>query len=319
MMTFAKPRSLLEKRRTLNTSPPPTQPLVARRHDDDDTHTTQTFTKALLTSVPAPSLLSLLCMVTLNESLMAAAEARGVSSVLQGPLLQFKIAAFPLIQAAFEEHAQSLRRLMALYGIAPPSGRASLGSSSSASSAAGGALGAAAGAAVAGLTSWSGFTGLVSSAAAAAASATAGSPGAAEKAAGLRLVATRFARLYVSIVQLVCGSGSGGGGGVGDEREREKEQEQNAHMLFGSTGRLRDEVEHLVKQGAKVIAKEEAKKGGANANANAGAREKQLVAQCADLVCRALANNGGRASVSHPRMQTELSHWNEMRNAANAT
>ena len=191
-------------------------------------------------------------MVKLNEALMAAASVRGATNVLQAPLLGFKIEAWPLIQRAFDEHILSLRKLMSNYGIST-AGRPSIAGSASSSSGAGAAV-----AAVAGLTSWAGLTGLVN----AAANAT-GNFSTDEKLATLRLVCTRYARLFISVVLL--------------------SEEQNETMLFGSMGRLREEVEWLAKGGAKVVASEKLK-GKADPS-----MEKIFLADYADAVCKALA------------------------------
>ncbi|KDN38262.1 hypothetical protein K437DRAFT_270609 [Tilletiaria anomala UBC 951] len=248
-----------------------------------------TFTKALLSSTPPPPLLSLLCMVKLNEALMAAATARGAASVLQGPLLTFKINAWPLIQRSFDEHIGSLRKMMTNYGIST-AGRSHIGGGSSNISGGGSSTGsstagtaATAAGVVAGLTSWSGLTGLVNAAANATSNFST-----AEKLAMIRLVCTRYARLFLSLLQL--------------------SDEQNETMLFGSVQRLRDEVEWLAKEGAKVVAKEQAKKDGAGVQP-----EMEILADYYDAVCKVLSDPGGRVSASLPRVQSELSHWTELR------
>lgn len=50
-------------------------------------------------------------MLTLNDKLIALADLRGCSSILQSPLLGFKLQAWPLVQKAFETHIDSLKRV----------------------------------------------------------------------------------------------------------------------------------------------------------------------------------------------------------------
>lgn len=50
-------------------------------------------------------------MLTLNDSLLQLANLRGCSSVLQSPLLGFKLEAWPIVQKSFEAHIESLKRI----------------------------------------------------------------------------------------------------------------------------------------------------------------------------------------------------------------
>lgn len=199
------------------------------------------FTGTLLSSTPSPTLLSLLAMARLTETLLSEAEARGVAEAVQGPLLAFKIQAWPLVNKSFDNHVASLAKVRSLLGL--PEKDQDTSSSS--------------------ISTW-GF-GLAGWMNAAASVATPIAPG--EKMVYIRLVSARFARLFVSSVHLSM-----------TPYER---------MLFGGVGRIRDEIEDLIRDGCRVVADDEAKKTKASEVATA-ARANQLKIECYDTVLKTI-------------------------------
>lgn len=68
------------------------------------------FSRSLLTPTP-PALLPLLCMMQLTDQLLNLATIRGCASVLTGPLLQFKMDAWPVFQKRFQEDIEAIQLL----------------------------------------------------------------------------------------------------------------------------------------------------------------------------------------------------------------
>lgn len=76
------------------------------------TNTWLNFSRSLLNpSYASLPLIPLLCMILLTDQLLSLASIRGVEEVLMGPLLQFKMEAWPLFQKRFQEGIDSIQRL----------------------------------------------------------------------------------------------------------------------------------------------------------------------------------------------------------------
>ena len=152
--------------------------------------TYNSFVTSILAS--QPSLISLYTMLRLNDAILEATQDRGASSILQGTFMTFKLKAWPMLQKHFDDVLESVKRVKA-----EASGGASV------------------------LGSFGSFFG------------TQGPAGSTAKGAKegheqvIRLIYTRYARLYSSIVKL---------NSVGEEDA----------MIFTSLGRLRTEIEQLV-------------------------------------------------------------------------
>jgi vacuolar protein sorting-associated protein 52 len=73
-----------------------------------------TYTK-FVTSIIAlhPPLIPLYTMLKLNDCILAEVEIRGVSSVLQGNFMSFKLKAWPMMQKQFDEAIESVKKLKA--------------------------------------------------------------------------------------------------------------------------------------------------------------------------------------------------------------
>ncbi|PWN40078.1 hypothetical protein IE81DRAFT_325920 [Ceraceosorus guamensis] len=231
-----------------------------------------TFVKSLLAPSP-PSMLSLLTVLQHLEGLLSESTARGVSRVLQPTLMNFKMEAYPVLQRQWDEHIASIKKF------------ADTGTPQS-----GGVL---TSANVGTETIAAGFGSFVR-AAANTVSNPFGSQDPRVTDQHVVTVSYRYGRLYSSVVSLTMS-------------EEFPDAASSNPALFSSLLRLRAEVERLIEKQVERISK---RKASGTADDASGPNAAGLLAMSSvTAVKRALEN--GPAALSHPRLQTEMSHWSE--------
>lgn len=250
------------------------------------------FSRALLAPTPPP-LMPLLCMIQLTDQLLNLATARGTASVLTGPLLQFKMEAWPLFQKQLQEEIETVARL------------AGETVSSAASS------------------SMMDFGGWMKSA-----SATLGAASGLGKTTvdqtTIALIATRYASLYSQIAHLsstarlpesllssrrtAAGNELFATNPVSSSFAASSEEDSSALMLFSSLLRLRNALERLIQRKATEVQK---------ASGGKEAEAKRLKVEMGSIVKEALEK--GPADLTLQRIQSELGYWVELSRRTSTT
>lgn len=245
------------------------------------------FSRSLLTSTTPLPLMSLLCMIQLTDHLLDLSSVRGAASVLTGPLLQFKMEAWPLFQRRFQDEIEAVLRL---------AGEEPSGSSAGSGAAAGG---------------YKMMQGWMSSASAT----LSGGRSTSVSEEGLLLIAARYGSLYSQVAQLThvarlpesLGAGSNQTGSLHPlsastttVQSSTDEESSSSLMLFSSLLRLRNALEKLLEKKSVEMRKSAGGEAAARRlKAGAGARVKGSLEK-------------GPGSISLQRIQSEMSFWSEV-------
>jgi hypothetical protein len=253
------------------------------------TGTWLTFSRALLTSTTPLPLMSLLCMIQLTDHLLDLSSVRGAASVLTGPLLQFKMEAWPLFQRRFQDEIEAVLRLA---GEEPTSGSSGSGAASG---------------------GYKMMQGWMSSASAT----LSGGRSTSVSEEGLLQIAARYGSLYSQVAHLThvarlpetlgAGSSSSQSGSLhplsastSTVQSSTDEESSSSLMLFSSLLRLRNALEKLLEKKLVEMRK--------SAGGEAAAR--RLKAGVGGRVKGSLEKGPG--SISLQRIQSEMSFWSEV-------